>query len=192
MREQTVSGIPKPALIAAIALSAVLALVVAGLGAYSRYTEHQRQQAVERAEQARRSGPLAMPPVPAPAAGGPECARVVEALPESLEIGGQQVPRRAIAQPAPDGAVAWGDADHDPITLRCGVPAPAELRPTSPLVEVNGVRWLEINQAGDTTWLAVDRSVYVALTLPAGSGSAPLQDLANVLGSSLPEGEVFK
>lgn len=186
------SGVPKPALIAAVVLSAVLALVVAGLGAYARYAEHQRQQAVEQAEQARRTGPLALPPVPAPDAGGPECARVLDALPEALEVGGQQVPRRAIADPAPDGAVAWGDAEHDPITVRCGIPAPAELRPTSPLVEVNGVSWLEIEQGGQTTWLAADRPVYVALNLPAGSGSAPLQDLSRILGSTLPEDEIFQ
>ncbi len=186
------SGVPKPALIAAIVLSTVLAVVVAGLGAYARYTENQRQQAAEQAKQARRSGPLTLPPVPAPDAGGAECARVLDALPDALEIGGEQVPRRAIAEPAPDGAVAWGDADHDPITVRCGISAPAELSPTSPLVEVNGVSWLELEQGGQTTWLAADRPVYVALNLPAGSGSAPLQDLSRILGSTLPEDEIFQ
>ncbi|MGP4017950.1 DUF3515 domain-containing protein [Saccharopolyspora sp. 5N708] len=171
----------------AIALGALLALAVAGIGAYSWYGEHQAQ----RAEDARRTGPLALAPVPAPKATAPECATLLAALPNELVVDGEHVPRRALAQPAPASSVAWGDAEHDPVTVRCGIDAPAELTPTAPLVDVSGVSWLEINQGGDTSWLAVDRPVYVALSAAQDTGTGPLQDLSAILRNTLPKQPVF-
>ncbi|CAN5246756.1 hypothetical protein BH11ACT7_BH11ACT7_32420 [soil metagenome] len=37
-----------------------------------------------------------------------------------------------------------------------------------------------------TTWFAVDRPVYVALTLPAGSGPTPIQELSRTITKTLP------
>ncbi|GAB2666195.1 hypothetical protein GCM10027271_26740 [Saccharopolyspora gloriosae] len=181
---------PKPVLIVALSLSGLLALGVITLGLVSRFSEQQEQDAVEAAQQARRTGPLALPPIPSPAASGPDCAKLLSALPAELEVDGAQVPRRALADPVPPGAIAWGDAEHDPITVRCGLSAPAELTPTSPLVDISGVSWLRITEAGNTSWLAVDRPVYVALTAPENSGSGPVQDLSNEL-RSLPKQPVF-
>ena len=101
------------------------------------------------------------------------------------------MPRREIAQPAPAAAVAWGDADHDPVTLRCGIGSPAELTPTSQLMVVNGVSWFEINEGGNVSWLAVDRGVRVALTAPADIGTGPLQEVSDVLSRTLPKRPVF-
>ncbi|RRO16350.1 DUF3515 domain-containing protein [Saccharopolyspora rhizosphaerae] len=149
------------------------------------------REEAEAAAAARRTGPLAAAPIPAPEAQSPECASVMSALPAALTVEGTPVPRRPLAEPAPAATVAWGDAGHDPITVRCGIDAPAELTPTSPLVEVSGVSWLEINQGGDSSWLAVDRPVYVALSAPADIGTGPLQDLSNLIGQKLPEQPVF-
>ncbi|MER6990451.1 DUF3515 domain-containing protein [Saccharopolyspora hirsuta] len=175
----------------AITLGALLALAVAGIGTYGWYTARQEQQAAEAAEQARRTGPLALAPIPAPEAESAECAAVIGALPRELKVGDAAVPRREVAQPAPAATIAWGDAEHDPITVRCGIDAPAELTPTSQLVDVSGVSWLEINQGGDTSWLAVDRPVYVALSVPGGTGTGPLQDLSAILREKLPKQPVF-
>ncbi|WP_188985547.1 DUF3515 domain-containing protein [Saccharopolyspora thermophila] len=179
-------------LIVAITLGALLALTVAGIGAYGWYGARQEQQAAEAAEQARRSGPLALAPIPAPQATSPECAAVLAALPRELTVAGARVPRRELAQPAPPATVAWGDAEHDPVTVRCGIDAPAELTPTSQLLDVSGVSWLEISQGGDTSWLAVDRPVYVALSAPGGTGTGPLQDLSAILRDTLPKQPVFR
>ncbi|GAA3355451.1 MULTISPECIES: DUF3515 domain-containing protein [Saccharopolyspora] len=181
---------PRPVLITALALSGLLALGVISLGLVSRFSEQRQQDAVEAVQQARRTGPLALPPIPSPGAEGPECAKLLAELPAELAVDDARVPRRELADPVPPGAVAWGDAEHDPITVRCGLPAPAELTPTSPLVQINGVQWLRITEAGNTSWLAVDRPVYVALTAPENSGSGPVQDLSDRL-RALPAKPVF-
>lgn len=137
------------------------------------------------------TGPLALPPVPAPRAGSPECGAVLEALPSSLLVDDSRVPRRQLADPAPPATVAWGDAEHEPMTVRCGITDPAELTRTSPLVEISGVAWLRMDEADTTTWLAVDRPVRVALNVPSDSGSGPVQDLSRILRDTLPERDVF-
>ncbi|GAA4860681.1 hypothetical protein GCM10025787_51830 [Saccharopolyspora rosea] len=178
-------------LIAAITLGVLLAVAVAGIGVYAKISDSRQRAAVEAAEQARRTGPLPLAPVPAPKAGSPECAAVLAALPRELTVHHDRVPRRPLAEPVPPASVAWGDAGHDPATVRCGMDAPAELTPTSQLLDVSGVSWLRIDQGGDTSWLAVDRPVYVALTVPADAGTGPLQDLSDVLGRTLPKKPVF-
>ncbi|WP_433869814.1 DUF3515 domain-containing protein [Saccharopolyspora sp. CA-218241] len=184
-------AIPRPVLAVAIGLAVLLAVAVAGIGGYATYTENQRQAAVEQAERERRTGPLPLAPVPAPDAGSPGCGAVLAALPEEMPVGDARVPRRELAEPAPEATAAWGDAEHDPITVRCGVGAPAELTPTSPLLSVSGVGWLEVSTGGNTSYFAVDRPVLVALTMPEGSGTAPLQELSRVVGDALPRTPVF-
>lgn len=175
----------------AITLSVALAVGVATLGVIGNQIRNEQREAAEAAQQARRTGPLALPPVAAPEANSPECAAVLAALPPELRIDGQRVPRRTLARPTPPATVAWGDVRHDPVTVRCGMDAPAELTPTSPLVEISGVGWLELNAGDTTSWLAVDRPVYLALTAPGGSGSGPVQDLSKILREQLPKQEVF-
>lgn len=138
------------------------------------------------------TGPLAVPAVPVPAAASADCARFFSGLPQEINTGAGLLPRRALAAPAPPGTVAWGGErqasgrpEDQPIVLRCGLPAPAELGPTSPLLDVDGVDWLEIPGAGATTWVTADRAVFVGLTLPDGIGSGAIQDVSRAVKITL-------
>jgi hypothetical protein len=124
---------------------------------------------------------VAIASVPAPKADGAECHALVEGLPDSLG----DYRRAAAADPAPPGAAAW-TADGEPVILRCGLDRPAEFVVGSPLQVVNAVQWFELADQGRSTWFAVDRSVYVALTLPQGSGPTPIQEISDVIAKSLP------
>lgn len=129
------------------------------------------------------SAPLALVPVPAPAANAPACGAVLRAVPDTLRTHGVHLPRRELAAPAPAATVAWG---AEPIVLRCGLPRPAELTPTSALRVVNGVQWLRVPGAGSATWYVVDRDVYAALTVPASAGTGPLQTVSDTISATLP------
>ena len=131
------------------------------------------------------TGPLALPAVAVPAAASADCARFFSGLPQEIDTGEGLQPRRVLAAPAPAGTVAWGGEaqasgrpEDQPIVLRCGLPMPAELGPTSPLLDVDGVEWLEIPGTGATTWVTADRAVFVGLTLPDGIGSGAIQDVS--------------
>jgi hypothetical protein len=118
--------------------------------------------------------PVALPAVAAPAAGSPACKALTAALPQRL--GDYQ--RASIAQPAPEGAIAWrAGPDGEPVVLRCGLDRPAEFVVGSPIQMVDRVQWFQV----DRSWYTVDRPVYVALTLPAGSGPTPIQELSEVI-----------
>jgi hypothetical protein len=119
--------------------------------------------------------------VPAPKGDSAECRALLDALPQRL--GNYQ--RAAAAQPAPPGAAAWR-SDGDPVILRCGLDRPAEFVVGTPLQMVDAVQWFELSDQGRSTWFAVDRAVYVALTLPQGSGPTPIQDISDVIAKSLP------
>lgn len=183
--------VPRPVIVVAIALATVLAVGVATVGVIAGISERSQHQAAREAVQARRSGPLAMPPIPAPQAESPGCAAVLAALPAELTMNGARVPRRPIAPPVPPATVAWGDAGHDPVSVRCGLDSPAELTPTSKLTEVSGVSWLRISEFDRTSWLAVDRPVRVALTVSDSAGTGPLQELSAVIRATLPRQDVF-
>jgi hypothetical protein len=71
--------------------------------------------------------------------------------------------------------------------LRCGLDRPAELTASSRLLGISGVQFLEIPGGGMSTWVAVDRPVYITVALPPTSGSGPLQQLATVIARTLPE-----
>ncbi|MDQ3988539.1 MAG: DUF3515 domain-containing protein [Actinomycetota bacterium] len=137
-------------------------------------------------------GPLPLAAVPAPEATSRDCTALVAALPEDIETGENdagtgQLDRRPIADPAPAGTAAWGDP---PVVLRCGLGRPAELTVSSRLLAVSGVQFLEIPGPGATSWVVVDRPVYVALTLPTGSGSAALQQVAAAVRRTLPRTDI--
>jgi len=180
--------VPRPVLVAAIALAALLAVGVAaiglltGAGAPPAGPDPQRM--------ATRQGPLPLPDEPAARARSAECAAVLGGLPQQLVVHGAPVPRRPLAGPTP-GAVAWGDAQHDPTVVRCGLDRPAELQPTSQLTDVSGVEWLARPGGGSTRWIVVDRPVHVALTVPDDAGTGPLQDVSGVVSRTLPKKPVF-
>jgi hypothetical protein len=53
---------------------------------------------------------------------------------------------------------------------------------------VEPVQWFrEADSAGElTTWFTVDRPVYIALTLPQGSGPTPIQQISEVISATIP------
>lgn len=176
--------LPRPVLVVSLALAGLLVVTVAALGLLLPSPESEQNSPGQNApDDISQSGPLALASIPAPQAAGAECAQILAAAPPTLLVDGRQVPRRPLADPAPAGAMAWGDDEQGPIVLRCGIDAPAQLQPTSPLVEVSGVSWLTISEGGMTSWFAVDRPVYVAVTVlsPDGSGGEAVQDVSRVL-----------
>lgn len=170
---EVVAGEPRRGmLLALLALPVVLivAVVIGGV-VWSRSTSSAAE-------------PLGLPAVPSPGGDGKYCAALYSALPSTL--GGQ--PRRTLVGD-PQDAAAWGDPA---IVLRCGLPTPAELTCSSQLTAVSGanglagVLWLQLSEGGQTTYLAADRPVRIALTLPDGAGSAAIQDLSAVIAGTMP------
>lgn len=129
--------------------------------------------------------PLALPAVPAPAAESAECRSLLDRLPGALTSAGTALPRRTLAAPEPPGTAAWG-IDGQPAVLRCGIERPAELTRTATLLDVSGVRWLRLPGTGASTWVAVDRPVYVGLTVGDEIGTGPLQEVSTVIAGTLP------
>lgn len=128
-------------------------------------------------------GPLALTPVPAPAARSAECSRLLAALPEEVDGGDAgELERRTIASPEPPATTAWGEPA---VVLRCGLGRPAELTATSRLLDVSGVQFLQIPGPSSSTWVVVDRPVHVAVTLPDSVGSGPLQQVAAAVRETL-------
>ena len=164
----TTDGPPRAALIAAIgvALAAIAAVLV--LAVASRQPTQQR--------------PVVIPALPAPQASSADCQRLLEALP--LRLGDYQ--RVTPVEPVPQGAAAWQKPGaDDPVVLRCGLDRPAEFVVGAPIQVVDAVQWFRVSDAGRSTWFAVDRPVYVALTLPPGSGPTPLQQLSEIITKTL-------
>lgn len=126
--------------------------------------------------------------VPAPKAETSECTTLLDALPE--ELGDYR--RVPAADPAPAGAAAWrAGADTEPVVLRCGLDRPLDFVTGVPLQQVDAVQWFQVSEnpaeaGGRSTWYAVDRTVYVALTLPPGSGPTPIQKISGAIDQTLP------
>jgi hypothetical protein len=136
---------------------------------------------------------VAIASVPAPKADSAECRALAEALPEQLG----EYRRARAADPAPVGAAAWrATPDGETVVLRCGLDRPAEFVVGSPIQVVDAVQWFRVGEAAAgsgsaadrdrSTWFAVDRPVYVALTLPQGSGPTPIQVISEVIAKALP------
>ncbi|MEV6554663.1 DUF3515 domain-containing protein [Nocardia sp. NPDC051756] len=162
-----------PALIAtAVALPVVLVVAVLVLAILAARAPVERE-------------PLVLGPVPAPAAGGPACTNLLPALP--TELG--DYTKSTLVEPSPPATRAWQRSDGgDPIVLRCGLDRPLEFNRASALQIVNGVQWFEARDqaAKASTWFAVDRETYIALTVPDGSGPTPLQAVSDTITANLP------
>lgn len=161
-------GPSRSALIAALVVAVVAVGVALGVAAV-------RQPGRTPAE------PVRLAAVPAPDAEGPECRSVLDALPEHLG----DFRRAELAAPAPLGAAAWTGDDGGSVVLRCGLDRPADFVVGSPIQMVDHVRWFEVREGDRATWYAVDRKVYLALTLPPGSGPTPIQVLSDLIDGSL-------
>jgi Protein of unknown function (DUF3515) len=175
---ETHDGPPRALMIAAIVVAAG---AIIGILVFA---------ALRQAQPAQR--PVAIASVPAPKADSTECRALLDALPQQLG----EYRRAAAADPTPAGAAAWqATAGGEPVILRCGLDRPAEFVVGSPIQVVNAVQWFRVGEAGAgsdsardegrSTWFAVDRSVYVALTLPQGSGPTPIQSISEVIAKSL-------
>jgi hypothetical protein len=178
---------PSTPVLIAIALPLLLAVVVAAIAITARVRGVDGPPAPD-------TGPLAVAPVTSPAATGPDCTALLAALPAELPASEGPLVPRPLAEPEQlPGVRAWAAAPR-PVVLRCGLPRPAELTPTSALLEINGVRWLQLDDGlpdpVQISYIAVDRPVYVALTAPVDAGSGPLQQVSDVVRSTLPATEV--
>jgi hypothetical protein len=162
-------GPPRAVVIAAIAVAALAVVGVLIVAAVS--------------EKAPPPSPVAVVAIPAPGAESPECTALAAALPERMD----DYERAELANPAPAGAAAWRTAGGgDPVILRCGIDRPLDFVAGTPVQMVNDVAWFRIADTGRTTWIAVDRPVYVALTLPDGSGSLPIQAITKAVTDTMP------
>jgi hypothetical protein len=166
---ETSDGPPRALMIAAIVVAAGAIIGILVFAALRQAPPEQR--------------PVAIASVPAPKADSAECRALLDALPN--ELGDYR--RAAAADPAPAGAAAWqATPDGEPVILRCGLDRPGEFVVGSPIQVVDAVEWFELADQGRSTWFAVDRPVYVALTLPQGSGPTPIQTISEVIAKSLP------
>lgn len=180
---QSNDGPPRALLIAALVVAVSVLITVLGIAAV-------RQQSPEKP-------PVAISSVPAPRADSPECHALLDALPQQLG----DFRRAQTAEPTPVGAAAWqAGSEDEPIVLRCGLERPGDFVVGTPLQVVDAVQWFRVVDVavgndpavGDaaeqarSTWYAVDRAVYVALTLPAGSGPTPIQLISSQIARVMP------
>jgi Protein of unknown function (DUF3515) len=176
---ETGDGPPRALMIAAIVVAAGAIIGILVFAALRQAPPEQR--------------PVAIASVPAPKADSAECRALLDALPD--ELGDYR--RAAAADPTPAGAAAWQTTpDGEPVILRCGLDRPGEFVVGSPVQVVDAVQWFRVGEAGAgsepasdqgrSTWFAIDRPVYVALTLPQGSGPTPIQTISEVIAKSLP------
>ncbi|GGK43112.1 DUF3515 domain-containing protein [Nocardia camponoti] len=129
--------------------------------------------------------PLVLGPVPAPAAEGAACQRLLPTLPADLS----GFTASTIADPAPLGTRAWQRPDGgEAIVLRCGLDRPLEFNRASPLQVIDGVSWFQIRDEASKvgTWFAVDRETYIALTVPDNSGTGAVQSVSDAIAATLP------
>lgn len=162
-------GPPRSLLIAAIGV-AVAAVVAVLAIAVLRQTPAQEE-------------PVPIATVPAPKADSPQCTALMAALPDQLG----DYRRAPAAEPAPAGAAAWrAESQTEPVILRCGLDRPLDFVVGAPSQVVEPVTWFEVKDADRSTWFAVDRPVYIALTLPAGSGPTPIQEISKAISQTMP------
>jgi hypothetical protein len=107
------------------------------------------------------------------------CPAVMRTLP--LELAGE--PSRPVDSDSPF-AYAWGEP---PVVLVCGVDRPAGWVVGASAIQINGVQWhVDTSDPDTTVWTAVDRPVYVEVSLPTGVDSAPVTALTPGLAEALP------
>jgi hypothetical protein len=158
----------------------VLVNVLGGSDGGTDHSEHSGAAELEGSAPSERDE-LPVLPVEVPAV-TPEadasCPAVMSALP--LELTGE--PSRRVQSDSPF-AYAWGEP---PVVLVCGVDRPAGFTVGTSTIQINGVQWYVDTSDPDTTvWTAVDRPVYVQVSLPASVDSAPVTALSTPIGHAL-------
>ena len=94
--------------------------------------------------------PVAMTDLPAPQADSQACASLIDDLPSDLH----GHPRAELAEPAPQGAAAWRSSSTERITLRCGVDIPAQYTDYAITEDIDGARWLRVDDITPQSTLA--------------------------------------
>lgn len=107
------------------------------------------------------------------------CTSLITTLPLSLD-GAQSRPVRSTLPTA----YAWGE---DPTVLRCGIPRPETYLVGVSTLAISEVEWFFETATAGTTYTAVDRGVYVEVSVPSSSdGGATLAILAPLIVAALP------
>ncbi len=108
------------------------------------------------------------------------CQALSAALP--ARVLGEQ--RRPI-EPESPWTAAWGGS---PIVLRCGVPAPVAMQPTSELLTVDSIDWLPETLDRGALFTTVGRTAYVEVTVPTmyAPEARALTDLAAAVRTAVP------
>jgi len=117
---------------------------------------------------------------------GPEERRICEQLRTHLPgrvLGGE--PRTVQPESAADIAAAWGEPA---IVLRCGVPEPAALEPSSPCLEVEGVGWFSEESRDSFVFTTIGRRTFVEVRVPHtyDAPSGALVDVAAAVERAVP------
>ena len=156
---------------------AVLVRVLGGSGGGADDTPAEVSGATATARENLPVLPVDVPPVTPQA--DASCPALMKSLP--LELSGEQ--SRRVKSDTPY-AYAWGDPA---IVLICGVDRPAGFVTGAALIQINGVSFFVDTSDPDTTvWTAVDRPVYVQISLPASVDSAPVTALTPQIAQALP------
>lgn len=110
----------------------------------------------------------------------PECAALLDRLPDRVD----GLVRAGLADPAPQGAAVWRNTADQRVTLRCGASVPVQYTKLSATEEIDGVKWIRVDdttQGSDlATWFSVGRTPVVAVTADAGRADA-IGDLSDAM-----------
>ncbi|MDI9580526.1 DUF3515 domain-containing protein [Thermobispora bispora] len=118
------------------------------------------------------------PPTPSGEA-AEACRRLAGVLPATLD-GAKRTP----SEPASPYVAVWGGGE---ITLRCGVPRPANMEPTAEVADVNGVGWFQ-DPSRPLLFTSVNRVAYVEVTISREHAPGNvLVDLAQPIKQAIPE-----
>ena len=121
-------------------------------------------------------------PIPSPLPPGADylCAAFKGALPD--EVLGQTT---TATKPTSSFATAWG---NPAIVVRCGVPEPDALIPTSQLLTVDGVDWLPEQLTSGYLFTTTGRTVNVEVSVPAAYApeASALPDISPAVDAVIP------
>lgn len=126
------------------------------------------------------TGPVSVPAATPNAASAQACARLDDALPQTV----LDQPARSTEPDSPTTA-AWGDPA---IVLVCGVPRPAARTPGAQLFDVDGVTWFAQELTAGTRFTSEGRLTNVQVDVPDDyrPEAEALVDLAPAIAASIP------
>ncbi|CAN5573389.1 hypothetical protein BH24ACT13_BH24ACT13_14520 [soil metagenome] len=124
--------------------------------------------------------PVAVDPPAPEGAAATVCRQLAQRLPDTVD----GLERRDV-EPRTVTAAAWGEP---PVVLRCGMPPPTGLHPTSELFVVNGIDWFAEDLSAGVRFTTTDRVANVTVTVPAAHAPEAdvLVDLAGPVAAAVP------